>query len=98
MIGLLTHKDIAKSVKEVMRGFPVSRASYFGSYADGRANAQSDLDVLVEFDTEAVSLLTLIDLKFQLEDALGIPVDVIHAPVPEGSLLEIDNEIPVYAA
>jgi predicted nucleotidyltransferase len=94
---MLTHNDIEGLAVEVMRRFPVSRASYFGSYADGCADDRSDLDILVEFDTEAVSLLTLIDLKLQLEDALGIPVDVIHAPLPEDSLLEIGKEVSVYA-
>jgi hypothetical protein len=36
--------------------------------------------------------------EYRLEDALEVSVDVVHAPVPEGSLLEVCNEVPVYAA
>jgi predicted nucleotidyltransferase len=82
----------------VAEAYPVSRISYFGSYADGTANAESDLDVLVEFQTDAVSLLTLLDIKYRLEEALGIPVDVIHGPLSKDSLLEINKEVLVYAA
>jgi predicted nucleotidyltransferase len=95
---VLTHKEIKESVLRVTSTFPVARVSYFGSYAGGNPNENSDLDLLIEFKTNAVSLLTLLDIKYQLEDALGIPVDVVHAPLPKDSLLEIDNEVLVYAA
>ncbi|MDR1013534.1 MAG: nucleotidyltransferase domain-containing protein [Coriobacteriales bacterium] len=95
---MLTHEDIRSGVQGLAGDYPIVRVSYFGSYADGRATDGSDLDVLVEFATPAVSLLTLLEIKYRLEDALEVPVDVVHAPVPEGSLLEVCNEVPVYAA
>ena len=55
-------------------------------------------DLLVEFETEAVSLITLSSLKNRLEELLDTPVDVIHAPIPEGSILEIGKVVPLYAA
>ncbi|MDR3052331.1 MAG: nucleotidyltransferase domain-containing protein [Coriobacteriales bacterium] len=98
LAAVLTHKDIEKSVLEVTSAFPVAKVSYFGSYAGDNANEDSDLDLLVEFKTDAVSLLTLLDIKYQLEDSLGVPVDVIHSPIPKDSLLKIDNEVLIYAA
>jgi predicted nucleotidyltransferase len=95
---MLTHKEIENSILQMTSAFPVAKVSYFGSYAGGTASENSDLDLLIEFKTDAVSLLTLLDIKYRLEDALGVPVDVIHAPIPEDSLLKIDNEVLVYAA
>jgi len=54
------------------------------------------LDVLVEFTTEAVSLLDVIDVKLNLEEELHISVDVLHAPVPEKSMLIIKKAVSVY--
>jgi hypothetical protein len=38
----------------------------------------------------------MIDIKLDLEDILGINVDVIHAPIPDDSFLEIDKTVVVY--
>ena len=41
----------------------------------------------MEFDVPAVSLVKLNALKYDLEDALGLPIDLIHAPLPENSMI-----------
>ena len=92
---MLTHEQIVDAVKKAACEFPLSKASYFGSYADGRATEGSDLDLLVEFNTDAVSILTIIGLKHYLEDELSKPVDVIHAPVPPGAIIEIGKTIGI---
>ena len=50
----------------------------------------------MEFTTEAVSLLDVIDVKLNLEEELHISVDVLHAPVPEKSMLIIKKAVSVY--
>ena len=55
----------------------------FGSYARGDFHADSDLDLLVDFD-EGVNLFDMIGLEQFLEDKLGCKVDV----VPRDSLRE----------
>ena len=67
----------------------------FGSYADGRATSQSDLDLLVEFDRPSVSLITLNELKYDLEEQLGLPVDVVHVPLPAGSMIQPQKVVRV---
>jgi predicted nucleotidyltransferase len=54
----------------------VAHASTFGSFARGDVEENSDLDPLVEFKGEK-SLLDLVGLKLELEDALGRSVDVL---------------------
>ena len=48
----------------------------FGSVARDEARDDSDVDFLVEF-TGSPSFDRFMDLKFLLEDALGIPVDLV---------------------
>ena len=93
---MLSHEDICKAVSEVASRFSLKKVSYFGSYAEGKASGESDLDLLVEFARPQVSLLTIAELKHSLEDELNVPVDVIHAPIPEGALIEIDKAVLVY--
>ena len=73
----------------------MTSVEYFGSYAEGQATEESDLDLLVEFDTPAVSILTIIKLKHYLEEELGNPVDLIHKPLPEGAIIEIGRTVGV---
>lgn len=82
-----TEERIRRAVDGLKSVYHLQSVSIFGSYAEGRATANSDLDLLVEFDTPAVSLVKLNALKYDLEDALGLPIDVIHAPLPEDSMI-----------
>ena len=83
-----TEESIRNTVNDLKSAYALRAVSIFGSYAEGRATAQSDLDLLVEFDSPTVSLIKLNSLKYDLEDALGLPVDLIHAPLPAGSMIQ----------
>ena len=93
---MLTHEEICKAVSEIATEFPIKQVFYFGSYAEGRQTEASDLDLLMEFQRPAVSLFMLSAIKNSLEDLLKIPVDVVHAPVPQDSLLEVGRVVLVY--
>ena len=93
---MLTHEQIVQVMERVAPRVGATRVSYFGSYAQGSATSASDLDVLVEFGKQGVSLLTLIDFKQQLESELGIPVDVIHSPLPEDAMIEVGEVVSAY--
>ena len=95
---MLTIHQIIDGVNIASKEYPVQKVELFGSYANGKATSKSDVDLLVEFTTPRVSLLTIVGLKHRMEDILGTDVDIIHAPLPEDSLLEIDRRIPVYGA
>ena len=53
----------------------VSKAGVYGSYVRGEAREDSDLDVVVELPEKA-SLLDLVHLQLELQDVLGLKVDV----------------------
>ena len=91
-------QQIADSVQIASKEYPLRKVELFGSYADGRNTPQSDVDLLVEFVQPQISLLTLSALKFRMEELLGTDVDIVHGPLPEGSLLEMDRRIPLYGA
>ena len=55
--------------------FDVVDLSLFGSVARNEAGPDSDVDVLVSFGPEA-DLLDLVNLRFMLEDLLGVKVDL----------------------
>lgn len=82
-----TEESIRNTLMNLKSTYALRTVSIFGSYAEGRATTNSDLDLLVEFEQPAVSLIKLNALKYDLEDALGLPVDIIHAPLPADSMI-----------
>lgn len=48
----------------------------FGSYARGDSSANSDLDILIDFDRR-INLLELIAIEQQLSEFLGIKIDLV---------------------
>lgn len=64
------------------------RVRLFGSVARGEDRPGSDVDLLVDFDADS-SLFDLIRLRRELEELLGLPVDVVST----GGLKERDGRI-----
>ena len=91
-------EKIEDAVKAVAKKYDVRKVSLFGSYAEGYDTNDSDIDLLIEFGQDVVSLLHLINLKYDLEDMLGISVDVIHAPIPADALIRPEKVIEIYEA
>lgn len=96
---MLTIKQIEAAAKTAAAEFPISKITLFGSYANGTNTEESDVDLLVEFTAGSkVTLLTVAAVKYRFEELLGAGVDVVHAPVPKESILEIDKVVSLYAA
>lgn len=93
----MTIEMIKKAILVIAPEYPIKRVTLFGSRAAGTNHDGSDIDLIMEFSA-AVSLLTLSEIQFRLEDLLGLKVDVIHGPMQETDLIEINKEIELYAA
>ncbi|WP_165247634.1 nucleotidyltransferase family protein [Adlercreutzia sp. ZJ141] len=93
-------KDVSSATLAYNASVPdneqIESVSLFGSYADGRATHASDVDLLVRFTSAVVSLFTLARVLESMEEKLGVSVDVVQDPVPEGSLLLIHKVVPLY--
>ena len=72
-IALQTIRDHMEEIKK----FHVISLAIFGSVARDEATEKSDIDILVEFDPEAiVGLFQFFDLKEYLSKILGCEVDL----------------------
>ena len=69
-------EDIKCKIVPILRRYDVKRAALFGSFVRGEQREDSDIDILVEFK-DGKSLLDLVGLKIELEEALGRKVDVL---------------------
>ena len=62
--------------RSLVERYHIDSLGVFGSYVRNEQHDGSDLDVLVTF-TQTPSLFTLVALQDELQDLLGIPVDIV---------------------
>lgn len=94
---MLTIEDIKKVVEKIAPEYNLKKVTLFGSRANGNNREDSDIDLIVDFP-EDTGLIAHVSLKYDLEDAFGLNVDVISRGGLKGSILEIEKEIEIYAA
>ncbi len=57
--------------------YNVTFAGIFGSRVRNENRPDSDLDVLVDFQTDTTTLLDLVRMERELSDAVGVHVDLV---------------------
>jgi predicted nucleotidyltransferase len=62
-----------------LKALGVSRLGLFGSFVRNEPRAESDVDILVEFEPGQKTFDNFMHLAFLLEDLLGRPVEVVTA-------------------
>lgn len=60
-----------------IKAFGVKRVGLFGSFVRNQPTPQSDVDLLVEFEPEQLTLLNYTGLGFFLEELFGRRVDLL---------------------
>lgn len=95
---MLTIEEIRKTVEKIAPKYKIKKVTLFGSRATKNYRENSDVDLIVEFETKIISLFTLAGLMNELEEKFGVGVDIIHGPIKKDSMLEIKKEIAIYAA
>jgi predicted nucleotidyltransferase len=62
-------------VRAILARYPVKNARLFGSVSRGEDVEGSDIDILVDL-TDVTTLMDLAGLKLELQDLLGVGVDI----------------------
>ena len=93
----MTIEYLKSCLREVVKAYPVRRITLFGSRAAETNREDSDVDLIVEFSAP-VTLMIISALRCELEDMLGLQVDIIHGPIQSTDMLEIGEVVELYAA
>ena len=67
---------VKSQIKPILIKYDIKKAGIFGSYARGES-VVNDLDLVVKIDKK-ISLLEFVGIKQELEDTLGIKVDLVE--------------------
>lgn len=93
----MTIDVIQEKILGIINEYPIKKVVLFGSRAAGTNREDSDVDLIMEFFTP-VTLLMLSQIRSQLEEILGLKVDIIHGPIRDTDLLDIGEVVELYAA
>ncbi len=87
---------VLRSHLDELRRLHVRSLALFGSVARDEADADSDVDLVVEFDATP-ALHGFLELKRRLESLLGRPVDLVtRASIPERKRARVEAEPRLY--
>jgi predicted nucleotidyltransferase len=78
---MVTISQIRDAVGQIAPRYDIRDVKLFGSYATGRVGKDSDIDLLVEYSENPVSLLKVFGFKEEVSTALGVEVDVLKYPL-----------------
>ncbi len=96
---MLTKQNVLEHLAQVREHlrvqYGVRRIGIFGSVARSESNGASDLDVLVEMENPTFD--RYMGLKFELEDSLGVSVDLVLADAVKERLRPIIEREVLYA-
>lgn len=93
----MTNDVIKEEVLKLTHDYPIQRIVLFGSRAAGTNREDSDVDLIIEF-FDRISILALSQIRCDLEERFGLPVDIIHGPIREDDMIEVGEVVELYAA
>jgi len=78
-MGLLQSIIDKKSVEAIARKWKIKELAVFGSVLGDNFNEESDVDILIQFESETrYNLFDFVDLKDELENIFGRSVDLVE--------------------
>ena len=84
--------------EHALRQRGVRHAALFGSVARGDDNADSDIDIMIEFDPDArVTVFDYVDLKEYIAGLFDEPVDVVNRDSLKSHIRPVATADAVYA-
>jgi len=88
-------ENIKSLIRPILKKYGIKKAGIFGSSARGES-VVNDLDLLVKIDKK-ISLLEFIGIQQELEDTLGMKVDLVEYDAIKPALKDeiLQDEKPV---
>ena len=89
--------EIKKRILPVIKQYEIKKVGVFGSFAKNSFTDSSDVDILVELDSN-LSLLDFVRIKLDFEDSLNKKVDLVEYKAIKPRLREriLSEEVRIY--
>jgi len=70
-------EEIKRKILPILQHYGIKRAGLFGSCVKAEMREDSDIDILVEIESD-ISLLDFVGIKLEIEEALGRKIDLVE--------------------
>ncbi|MBR1455440.1 MAG: nucleotidyltransferase domain-containing protein [Lachnospiraceae bacterium] len=93
----MKNNELKDFINSISQKYDLKKVILFGSRARGIYKYDSDIDLLVEYNTPTVSILKTVGLMQEIENKFNLSVDIVRYPIKNrGIELRIDAEVPIY--
>ena len=94
----MANSELKNFIKEISNKYNLKKVILFGSRANGTNRDNSDIDLMVEYNTPTVSIFTTVGLMQEIQEKFNVPVDIVRYPLKNrGIKLRIDKEEVLYS-
>ena len=87
-------KKLSGKKSALLKKYPIKSIAIFGSFARNEQNKDSDLDILVDFN-DSIGI-QFIDLADEIENELGIKIDLVSRNGVKDKYLKVIEEDLIY--
>ena len=97
-MGTLSYPELEATIRLLLKKYHAEYALLFGSYARGDMTSGSDIDLRI--DKGSIRGFQLAGLLLDLEDSLGVPVDLVPTTSLDSHFLDSirKDEVLLYEA
>ena len=76
---IIMETNTLNTIRQYLATQPIKKAWLFGSYSRGEERADSDIDILVEYnDSDSISLMTISRIITSLSKQLNRKIDIVE--------------------
>lgn len=93
---ILTMNEIQDAIMQIAPKYPIKKVQLFGSYADGKAKKNSDIDLMIESNREVFTLFHLCGFGNEIEEKLSKKVDLLDYSEDDDTDLELEKVVVLY--
>ena len=83
----MSNQEIKAAILKILKKYPVSKASLFGSFVRNQQNDASDIDILIE-TKQAVTLFDILNMEREIGETTKRKTDIVEFSAIKASLRE----------
>ena len=93
----MANTELKNFINKISSKYDLKKVILFGSRANGTNREDSDIDLMVEYNTSTVSIFTTVGLMQEIQEKFNVPVDIVRYPLKNSGIkLRIDKEDVLY--
>jgi predicted nucleotidyltransferase len=78
-------ENLKEIIRDILKKYPIKRASLFGSFSRGEEKSSSDIDILIE-PFKSVSMFDILKMEMELSEKTARKIDIVEFSAIKNSI------------